>query len=647
MLATLFLGPLVFSRGSLDAFGLPKAAVLWVGGLVALGGVALSVAAGDIVVPRLRLAVPAVALLVASSLATTASIAPWVSLRGGYDRYNGLVTLALCEAIAFVVAALFFRRPRRLREVAFVLAVSSVLATAYVLLQFLRLDPIKWGPGASASFLAKANARHPPGTLGNSNYVGGTLGVLLPFVAWAAAAATTRGQRAFWLTATMMQVVAVWLSRSRGGLMGVTAALLVLAISNRDRVLRLAGGARLPLRPVVIGAVALVVVAAPLFSRPRLSEMFDRLTVVRRYQYWRGALGVFGARPILGTGPDTFYAAYGRHRPAVDGAGHGLVSLPDKPHNLYLEYAASTGMLGLGAFVGVMALAITYAIRASRRLDGPARALLSAFLAALAAYLVQATVSFDALPLPVLAWTSIGAIAALADPGAASGKVLVRRRGTRPLAGALGVAVLVAAPLVAAPLRADRAAKLGQDRENAGRFDEAARWFRRATALDRTEPTYPFRLAVVNEKLAGSGESPAATRRHLLAAMSLYGRARRYAPGYPYIERGFARASTTFAEKVDAATFPAADRAWRSFVADDPTDWEPRVLHADMLITWAEAGGGDVQRRRARAELDRVRRMPKLEARASIKVARAYARLGDPYWIEVVRQMELRGEGGI
>src|SRR5207253_2573764 len=136
---------------------------------------------------------------------TAVSIAPWVSLRGIHDRYNGLIPLALCEALALVVATLYFRRPLRLREVAIVLAVSSVLATAYVILQFLRLDPIKWGPGASASFLAKANARYPPGTLGNSNYLGGALAMLLPFVAWAAVAATTRGARAFWLVATMMQ----------------------------------------------------------------------------------------------------------------------------------------------------------------------------------------------------------------------------------------------------------------------------------------------------------------------------------------------------------------------------------------------------------------------------------------------------------
>ena len=57
-------------------------------------------------------------------------------------------------------------------------------------------------------------------------------------------------------------------------------------------------------------------------------------------------------------------------------------------------------------------------------------------LAALAAYLVQATVSFDALPLPLLAWTCLGAIAAFADPGVSPDAVAsVTRRSTRVVDG--------------------------------------------------------------------------------------------------------------------------------------------------------------------------------------------------------------------
>ena len=641
ILAGLLLAPLIFYRGALDAFGLPKAVVLWVCGCVALGCVLLGVAVGHLALPRLRLAWPAIALLAAYGLATGFSIAPWVSLRGIHDRYNGLIAFALCEGIALTVAWVYARRPLQLREMAIVLALSSVLAAGYVILQFLRLDPLKWGPGASASFLAKANARHPPGTLGNSNYVGGTLAVMLPFVAWSAMSAVTRRGRTLWLAGTMLQALAVWLSRSRGGLFGAIVALGVLAYVNRAWLRTFTGGS-IGLRPIAVGVLALVLVLAPVVSRARLAEVGDSLTAVRRWQYWRGAAAVFRAHPIVGTGPDTFYASYGPHRPAVDGAAHGLISPPDKPHNVYLEYAASTGVLGLAAFLALVGLTLTYGARTLRRLDGPSKALLSVFLASLVGYLAQAMVSFDAFPLPLLAWASIGAIAAFADPGVnRDAAALFARRESRIAAGLVGVTLLVSIPLVAGPLRADRAANLGQDRENVGDLTAAARRFSRAMALDGSEATYAFRRGIVEEKLAERSESVGRSGEHLGAALAFYRRALQHAPGHPFIEQAVGRASTTLAQKVDPRRFPAADRAWRTFISHDPTDWEPRLLRVEMLISWADAGGGGLRRAQARAELSCVRRMPHLEARGSEKIARLYARLGDPYWIEVVREMAL------
>jgi len=66
---------------------------------------------------------------------------------------------------------------------------------------------------------------------------------------------------------------------------------------------------------------------------------------------WRGALDIFKSSPIIGTGVETFAYAYYKYRP-VD---HNLTSewdyLYNKAHNEYLNYLATTGLLGLGAYL--------------------------------------------------------------------------------------------------------------------------------------------------------------------------------------------------------------------------------------------------------------------------------------------------------
>ena len=66
---------------------------------------------------------------------------------------------------------------------------------------------------------------------------------------------------------------------------------------------------------------------------------------------WRGATEAFLKHPLVGTGVETFAYAYYQYRPAK----HNLTSewdfLYNKAHNEYLNFAATTGTLGLGTYL--------------------------------------------------------------------------------------------------------------------------------------------------------------------------------------------------------------------------------------------------------------------------------------------------------
>jgi putative inorganic carbon (HCO3(-)) transporter len=70
-----------------------------------------------------------------------------------------------------------------------------------------------------------------------------------------------------------------------------------------------------------------------------------------RLHVWAGALKIFVANPLFGTGVETFAYAYYKVKPT----SHNLTSewdyLYNKAHNEYLNYAATTGIFGLGTYL--------------------------------------------------------------------------------------------------------------------------------------------------------------------------------------------------------------------------------------------------------------------------------------------------------
>lgn len=73
---------------------------------------------------------------------------------------------------------------------------------------------------------------------------------------------------------------------------------------------------------------------------------------------WKGALQIFLHNPILGTGVETFGYAYYQYRPS----GHNLTSewdyLYNKAHNEYLNYLATTGLIGFGTYLFLIGISL-------------------------------------------------------------------------------------------------------------------------------------------------------------------------------------------------------------------------------------------------------------------------------------------------
>lgn len=595
-----------------DVFSLTKITALWIFGVLSLAMYVMSAAERRVWLPRLRLAVPGAVFLAIVALATVFSVNWRASLVGMYGRYDGLIPLCLYALIGLLIVALYWEEPHHLKDLVRIAIYGVVADAGVVVLQKAGWEGIQW-----ADFAGNRSV-HPVGTLGNSNFAGAFLGIALPFCLHAVLTARHRLSRTLLAGVVLLDVVALWLTATRGGMVAAAAGAGCLLFLYRKRLPTWARrGAAVGVCLAAITFVAVVVhpgmrrVPGPF---ARLSVLEDT-TLIDRVDYWIPAVKITLAHPILGTGPDTFFESYLHFRAPQDGASSGL-SLTDEPHNVFLGYAAGSGLLGLAGYLAVIGFAFAFAARRLKTGAGEERGLLAVFVAVLVAYLAQAFFSIDVPPLAVFGWVALGGIACLADPA-----VVVRREGrqspaatprwvearrtpgqgrvptapsatVRPRWATHACVVALASALVLVGVRpwlADYLAQRASKPTAQGTMpdpDQAIADYRRAAGLNLLEPTYPGLAATTAATTASRQQGPGQAAAWLARAIGYDVMTLRRMPGDVLVMANVAEAYTAWAG-FDPAKYPVAQQWWIKTLAVDPTDWQVHDLYAHMLGAWA------------------------------------------------------------
>jgi O-antigen ligase len=211
------------------------------------------------------------------------------------------------------------------------------------------------------------------GTFDQPNPYGGYLNLALPVAL--ALALYGRDLRMRWIAggASLLLLFAQYLAGSRGALLGLVAAVVVI-VGVGWRVERWAVRAALIGAPII--AVAWVTHLIPLsiqnalLAQFRLSDVSlsaqvndSNFSTIERLAHWVAGIRMFRAHPVLGVGAGNYSAAYPRYQ--VPGWDESLTHA----HNYYINVAAETGALGLLAFLAVVVAALYLAWRATRATD--------------------------------------------------------------------------------------------------------------------------------------------------------------------------------------------------------------------------------------------------------------------------------------
>ena len=394
--------------------------------------------------PRLEpgLLLPFLVLSAVLGVATWQAANPHVSLWGAWLRGEGLVTILCYLAVAFATAHELRDAPRFQRAWVCAVLIGAAGNALYALVQFAGLDPV-WG---FRSYL------RPFAMLGNAAFLAGYLAMAVPVATAAAIAAGSRPARTGMLLLVGLLFLGLLVTGSRAGWgaswlgFGLVAAVVLVRGRASQRRWAAAVGAVMLALTLLYAAQAgpfartideqvLARVAATGYAlrlvpgevHPDARRPAERLAMTLEYgggvavrlTVWRGAVAAWMRRPWLGQGLDSFRYFPNMSDPREARLYAGKALHPQfrwsRVHNEFLEMAVAAGVLGLAAYLWLLAALLVPSLRAAAGGD-----LLAAGAAAGAlAFLLVLQVQPGYLGTSFVFWSQLGFGAARARSSAA------------------------------------------------------------------------------------------------------------------------------------------------------------------------------------------------------------------------------------
>ena len=390
-----FLAPLVLWPASTDyaqaklAFALTAVPVLW----IALFWPRRSNVECELRIPTVAFGGAMLILAAGLSGIRASSFGSW---------FESFLPLLVFISLIPVAASLATDR-RRVRGVVWGLAAAAGAAAVYGLLQ-------------AGGLVAGSSTLWMVSFMGNPNYLGAFLAIVLPSTCLLVAFSERAWQRAAALAVVAVSWAAFPLLNHAGGLLAIVVSLLVAVI------LLLATGAwRALLRRKIWSLATVAVVASGLICSVALGPGRVLFTAERdgtpaaaaweansgqvRATIWKVGGRMLAASPVFGTGLGDFAVEYIPELAELveqqpDTAVPGVAM--DKAHNEYVQAAAEMGAAGIAAAAIALGLLVLYAIQRIRsvRDDHEKKAELILLLAGAISFAVLAAVSFPAHLVP-------------------------------------------------------------------------------------------------------------------------------------------------------------------------------------------------------------------------------------------------------
>ncbi len=531
-LSLVVLVPLAFSTAVYNIFSLPKFALLLTGSSLLIPALAWNARRTSFERLKSRHALIVSLYVIAIAISTLFGVAPRASLFGSNYGRMGLIThlsFFLCF-IALVTG--IGTSEKRLFLVLRAMAVTGFIVAAYGFIQFFGHD-VFLSPDLYTLASEAGPVLRVAGTLGHANYLGNFLLYTTPLTAGLAMVSSGSARRLA-ITASVVSVIAIAFSGTRGAWLGILAAAITFAglelygrsgdlLRTRRRALVKRAGLTLIAITALVAIITLNPASRNITARAR-QFMSDGFTGAGRTLLWRDSLRMVPRYGLTGCGPEGFRKAFLAYK-SEDLALYSPLTNNESSHNSYLDAAISFGLPGAIAYIAIIASIFALLIRvrrrfASRRMKVIATGLLSS-IAAVAVHnffifdQISTGLYFYALAALALASANLAANRETSASRNQASKGEMERASFTPAKTVFTFVGLLVAVMsgwyVWSLVRADAAIKQAFEAANAGDSDRVASLASQATgAIDPTS-AYDFLFAralmLSADQMEASGET--------------------------------------------------------------------------------------------------------------------------------------------
>lgn len=339
----------------------------------------------EVRIAKTPLDIPICLFVFSQLLSTVFSMDPHVSWLGYYSRFNGGMWSVFSYVLLYYAAATNLTRIRPFLTVGLT---TAMVVASYGVLERLGIDKHLWVQDVQNRVFS---------TLGQPNWLAAYLVALSP-VAWAFSMRSKKWSAGstLWVVCSVLFFLALLFTRSRSGLLAFVIADILCwglwFLRSQDKsslrlpfsVLHLTfaliiffNGTNIPAVDSIItfrGIRTGIFHTAPPPAEatpsaqvaPALESGGTESGVIRQY-VWQGAVNAWRSNTktmLIGTGTETFAFAFYQYRPAEHNMTSEWDYLYNKAHNEYLNYLATTGALGLGSYLAVLAAFVWWFIKA-------------------------------------------------------------------------------------------------------------------------------------------------------------------------------------------------------------------------------------------------------------------------------------------
>ncbi|HVS33088.1 MAG TPA: O-antigen ligase family protein [Thermoanaerobaculia bacterium] len=301
----------------------------------------------------------------------------------------GILIVPACLAVSW----------RALRGAMIAMVAGAVVLAILTLAQVALDDPdLQFGGLAALEFghlFGEVQLLRPSGPVGDPNYFARILILALPAAAFLGIGRRSRAERAGYVAAAALIALAIVFTYSRGGMLGLAAVVALIVVAGRVRLTWVNALIIVALLAALLPTAAgqrMMTLGAFVTTGPESVDVDSSLD--KRRLLLEAGWRMFTDHPFLGVGAGNFGSHYPGYANLVGWTGldYTPAGVRQYPHNLYLEMAVETGLLGLLAFLAAMTVALVTLYRSRHDLlqrgESGHAALVTAIAIALAGYLV-------------------------------------------------------------------------------------------------------------------------------------------------------------------------------------------------------------------------------------------------------------------